>query len=101
MHEVAALIGYSRQHIYKLFNAGRFPKPFPVGDNSIRFLEHEIIDWINRKKEASRRGETPSRPRGRKAQNPVQRPWCTPDDAPAEEPGEVLDEVSEDEPTDT
>jgi len=42
-------IGYSRVHLARLIEAGKFPKPIAVGGNRIAFIESEIDDWIRAK----------------------------------------------------
>jgi len=42
-------ISYSRMHIDRLEKAGRFPKRFDIGANSVGWLEHEIDAWIAEK----------------------------------------------------
>ena len=39
-------IPYSRQHIYRLVDEARFPKPLKLSENRIAFVEGEIDDWI-------------------------------------------------------
>lgn len=36
----------SRPHIYRLIQAGKFPKAIRVGVNRVAWLESEINDWI-------------------------------------------------------
>lgn len=42
-------VPYSRPHIYRLIDAGKFPKPLHIGGNRIAFLEAEIDEWIKSK----------------------------------------------------
>lgn len=42
-------IPYTRQHIYRLVESGKFPKPIKLSENKIAFLESEIDDWIESK----------------------------------------------------
>jgi prophage regulatory protein len=42
-------ISYSKPHLYRLIKAGKFPKPVPIGDNRIAFVEVEIEAWIKTK----------------------------------------------------
>jgi prophage regulatory protein len=37
----------SRTQLYRLINAGEFPKPVPVGRQRIAFLEREVTNWID------------------------------------------------------
>jgi len=39
-------IPYSRAWIYRLIEAGKFPKPIHCGGNRIAFVESEVDDWI-------------------------------------------------------
>ena len=38
-------IRFSRQHIFNLAKAGRFPAPVNIGDATIGFVESEIDAW--------------------------------------------------------
>lgn len=33
-----------------------YPKPISVGERSVRYIEQEVIDWINSRKEARNAG---------------------------------------------
>lgn len=46
--ELRALKGvrYSRAHLYRLINAGQFPKPIKLGANCVAFPENEIDAWL-------------------------------------------------------
>ena len=39
-------VPYSRPHLYRLIDDGRFPAPIRLSDNRIAFLESEINSWI-------------------------------------------------------
>lgn len=39
-------IGYSRVHLARLVDAGKFPRPVAVGGNRIAWVEAEIDGWI-------------------------------------------------------
>ena len=56
--EVAQWIGVSQSAIYKWSAEGRFPAPIKLGDEdqkrvAARWLEDEIQQWIQEKKDAS------------------------------------------------
>ena len=36
----------SKTQLYRLINAGEFPKPVPVGRQRVAFLDSEIAAWI-------------------------------------------------------
>lgn len=42
-------ISYSRQHVYKLIAADKFPKPIKLGEQRVAFVESEIDAWIKSK----------------------------------------------------
>ena len=44
--EVSAVTGLPRQSIRRLIKAGKFPKPFKVGPQSIGWKESTISEWI-------------------------------------------------------
>jgi predicted DNA-binding transcriptional regulator AlpA len=52
-------ITYSRDHLRRKCNAGEFPKPIPVSDRRIAWLEDEIVTWLNGR--AAKRAARPSR----------------------------------------
>lgn len=45
-NQVEARTGLSRASIYAGVKAGTFPKPVPLGPNSVGWLEHEVSSWI-------------------------------------------------------
>lgn len=59
-------IRYSRPHIYRLIKAKKFPKPVPLGENCVGFVEAEIDAWITAKITERDTGAGPAqRPRGK------------------------------------
>lgn len=46
---VEAMTGLSRSSIYDLGAQGEFPKPIPLGPKCVRWLQHEVQDWIRQK----------------------------------------------------
>ena len=47
MTSVVERVGLSKSHIYRLIRQGSFPKPVPLGQQSIAFLESEIDAWMH------------------------------------------------------
>jgi len=43
---VKELTAFGREKIYKLTREGRFPSPRKAGGRSTRWIEHEVIEWI-------------------------------------------------------
>ena len=41
-----ALVLYSPQHIAQLEKAGQFPKRVQLGQNLVRWVEQEVLDWL-------------------------------------------------------
>jgi prophage regulatory protein len=39
-------INYSRDHLRRKVKAGEFPKPIPVSERRIAWIEAEIDDWL-------------------------------------------------------
>ena len=39
-------INYSRDHLRRKVKAGEFPKPIPVSERRIAWIETEIDDWL-------------------------------------------------------
>ena len=42
---VTEVTGLPRSSIYDAIAAGTFPKPFPLGEKAVGWLEAEIIEW--------------------------------------------------------
>lgn len=51
LDQVMNATGLARSTIYKFISQGTFPKPIPLGDRCVGWLESEIMDWIMRKVE--------------------------------------------------
>ena len=47
MKEVIHICGLSRPSIYRLMNTGEFPRQISVGYRSVRWIEGEVVDWVN------------------------------------------------------
>lgn len=43
--QVEAATGLRRSSIYKLILANRFPKPVPISEKAVGWLEEEIAEW--------------------------------------------------------
>ena len=46
MKEVTKMTGLSRSYVYKLMNAGQFPKSVPLGYRCAAWVESEVEDWV-------------------------------------------------------
>ncbi|HHV7358576.1 TPA: helix-turn-helix transcriptional regulator [Morganella morganii] len=55
--EVQRRTGYCRAWLYKLIDAGQFPKQVKIGSRSIAFVESEVDAWVANKIAESRTGE--------------------------------------------
>ncbi|HFP7857016.1 TPA: helix-turn-helix transcriptional regulator [Morganella morganii] len=55
--EVIRRTGYSKPWLYKLIDAGKFPKQVKIGSRSIAFVESEVDAWVANKIAESRTGE--------------------------------------------
>ncbi len=44
------LVPYSDMHIWRLEQAGVFPKRIKLGPNSVGWSLHEIVEWIDARK---------------------------------------------------
>ena len=40
-------VTYSRVHLYRLIEAGKFPRPIVVGAARVAWIESEIDQWIS------------------------------------------------------
>ena len=38
--------GLSRSSIYNFISEGKFPRPIPLGERSVGWLEHEVDEWL-------------------------------------------------------
>ena len=38
---------FSKTHIYRLINAGQFPRQVPLGPHRVAFVESEVNAWID------------------------------------------------------
>ena len=46
LREVMARTGLSRSTIYVMMAEGRFPKPVPLGERSVGWIESELEEWL-------------------------------------------------------
>ena len=46
MREVRERTTYSKTQIYRLMNAGTFPRPVPIGPHRVAWLESEVEAWM-------------------------------------------------------
>ncbi len=56
--KVKSRTGLSRSSIYLRMSNNDFPRPVSLGGRSVGWLEEEIDNWLERKIESSRAGET-------------------------------------------
>lgn len=47
LREVRALIGCSNATIYRMVNAGKFPKQIQLGPNYVRWDEEQVRKWMD------------------------------------------------------
>ena len=45
--DVAALLGCSRRHVYRMSDAGKLPRPVRLGQ-LVRWRRTELADWLSR-----------------------------------------------------
>lgn len=43
--QLRELTGYSVPHIYELIAKGQFPKPIPLGERAVGWLESDLVKW--------------------------------------------------------
>lgn len=58
--EVEARTGLACSTIYLRMAEGRFPRPVPLGDHAVGWIESEIDEWIRKRVSAARTAERPS-----------------------------------------
>jgi len=46
LNEVIDSTGLSRSTLYRFISEGTFPKPVPLGDRSVGWVDSEVHDWI-------------------------------------------------------
>ncbi|NWB64203.1 AlpA family transcriptional regulator, partial [Pseudomonas sp. F1002] len=46
LKQVCEVTGLARSTVYKFIGEGIFPKPVPLGDRCVGWLESEVYDWI-------------------------------------------------------
>lgn len=46
MKEVIHICGLSRPSVYRLMDAGEFPRQISVGERSVRWIEDEVVEWV-------------------------------------------------------
>lgn len=46
LNEVIDSTGLSRSTLYRFISEGIFPKPVPLGDRSVGWVDSEVHDWI-------------------------------------------------------
>ena len=49
--EVCELVGLARSSLYRMINAGNFPRPVMVGPKSVRWRMADVKDFIATRKE--------------------------------------------------
>ena len=53
--DVVSMVGVARSTIYDWINSNSprydstFPKPIRLGKNSVGWIQHQLVDWINSK----------------------------------------------------
>lgn len=55
LKDVIDKTGLPRSTLYRRMKEGRFPLNVSIGERTVAWVEHEIVDWINRNLE-SRKG---------------------------------------------
>ena len=53
---VYEITGKSRSTIYRDIEDGTFPRPYKTGKRAIAWLESDILDWVDSRPVAGRRG---------------------------------------------
>ena len=46
-HELAKLVPYHINYIYRMEKAGRFPRRVQIGPNRVAWIESEVVAWLN------------------------------------------------------
>lgn len=51
--QVSALTGLSRSHLYWMMRNAGFPEPLKLSPRVVRWVEQEVVEWIERRPRAS------------------------------------------------
>lgn len=46
IQDVIKTTGLGRSTLYKKIAAGEFPKPIPLGERAVGWIEEEVLEWI-------------------------------------------------------
>jgi len=46
LKQVIETTGLARSTIYKYIDENTFPKPVPLGDRAVGWVEEEVVDWV-------------------------------------------------------
>lgn len=49
INDVISTTGLGRSTIYKYIESGEFPKPIPLGERAVGWIEEEVLEWIESK----------------------------------------------------
>lgn len=52
LEEVCKEVGLGVSYIYKLVRQGDFPQPVKIGSKATRWVQSEVIDWMEARKAA-------------------------------------------------
>lgn len=58
---VSAITGLQRSAIYDRMSRGEFPKPVTIGTAAVRWVESEVVGWVQRQIDASRNPGEPGK----------------------------------------
>ena len=47
LREVKQIVALQHSEIYKRMNEGRFPQSVHLGPKAVRWLEDEVMEWVN------------------------------------------------------
>lgn len=51
-NDVLRIVGASPATIYRWIAAGNFPRPINTGPASVRWVDYEVYEWIEERKQA-------------------------------------------------
>ncbi|CAM2143649.1 prophage regulatory protein [Pararobbsia alpina] len=55
--QVTAKVSLGKTTIYRMISTGDFPKPFPITENRVAWVESEVDEWLEARVSAARHGE--------------------------------------------
>ena len=69
--ELTEMVGLSYPTVWRMMRRGQFPKPVPLSENRVGWLETEVADWLAGRVDARDTGVVNMRQPPRRKREPV------------------------------